>query len=70
MLVVVDKPPLQRKRQHACDEATAFNQLQKLARGHRQKLAAIGQSIILAEQAFKPHGKDESDTDSSSDKAS
>jgi AmiR/NasT family two-component response regulator len=38
-------------RQRRCDEATAFSHLQKLARDHRQKLTAISQSIILAEQA-------------------
>jgi two-component system, response regulator PdtaR len=34
------------------DEATAFRHLQKLARSHRQQLAEVARSIIVAEQAF------------------
>jgi AmiR/NasT family two-component response regulator len=57
-------------RQRRCDETTAFSLLQKLARDHRQKLTAISQSIILAEQALIPHASAQDVTDSSSGRAS
>jgi two-component system, response regulator PdtaR len=57
-------------RQQGCDEASAFKQLQKLARDHRQKLAAIAQSIVLADDAFRPFEIAENEADSSSEPAS
>jgi AmiR/NasT family two-component response regulator len=39
-------------RERKCDESSAFNYLQQLARQHRQKLVDVAKSINLAEQAL------------------